>query len=260
MKYGLIRKFAGAIERNVQETERGSIPTFNDLSSEMVAEARGVHRAGGRLAACSYLLFFVREQSDGDAESFCEEVIERGADASTWNIRDCLVSVVETDREGVTLSVDRYISALDGIEGERWFFARPLDVSNRGILMAGPGPGVLVRSVRYWTRLNAPTATDVHVRRIALDHDCSVERIPDGQIDGAIRRWIASTAAWWTREYLLTEGQHAAVEGIIAAYPEPITPSVDGMIALRALVQEARSGDSRWPGQVGFIGPDDWYR
>jgi hypothetical protein len=50
------------------------------------------------------------------------------------------------------------------------------------------------------------------------------------------------------------------VEGIIGAYPSPVTPSADGLVALRALVREARSADPRWPRQVGYIGPDDWYR
>ena len=76
----------------------------------------------------------------------------------------------------------------------------------------------------------------------------------------AIRRWMATCAAWWARDYLTAEGPRATVEGIVAAYPEPVTPSADGLIALAALVREARSGDPRWPGQVGFIGPDDWYR
>ena len=58
----------------------------------------------------------------------------------------------------------------------------------------------------------------------------------------------------------MAEGRCATVESIIAAYPSPIVPSPDGMIALRALVQEAQLDDPRWPREVGFIGPEEWYR
>jgi len=260
MRYGSIRKFAWAIERNVQETERGSIPTFNDLSPEMVAEVRAVRKVGGPMAASSYLLFFVREQSDGDADSFCEEVIDGGADVASWRTGDRLVGVAEWDRVALRLSVVEYISILEGIAGDRWYRSRLTSHSKEEIPVSDMGPGMLIRGMRYWTKLDVPKPSNL-IRIVAIGsmHEV-VERVPDADIDAAIRRWMASTAAWWTEKYLLSEGPRATVDGILAAYPEPVTPSVDGMIALRALVQEARSGDSRWPGQVGFIGPDDWYR
>lgn len=88
-----------------------------------------------------------------------------------------------------------------------------------------------------------------------------VELVSDERLDVEIRRWMASTAAWWANKYLTAEGPRSTLEGIVTtAYPGAVEPSADGLIAIRALVLEARSGDPRWPSQVGFIGPDEWYR
>jgi len=216
-----------------------------------------VLKRGGPLPAVEYLGFFVAEQDSGDVMDFCEEVVKGGSDAATWRISDCLVGVVEERRAGIGLTIERYIAALDGVAGERWFRLRQDDVPLWDRL-PDVGPGTLIRGMRYWTPFDVPNR-DAPIRRLRLDA-LEVDRVPDGDIDVAIRRWMATCAAWWARDYLLGEGPRATVAGIVAAYPEPVTPSADGLIALAALVREARSGDPRWLGQVGFIGPDDWYR
>lgn len=257
---GAIHRFAELIERPIQESDRSSIATFNDLPPQMLQEARLVRKQGGRFPACEYLRFFVDKQDGGDAESFCEEVLEDGADAATWRIEDCLIGVVEQQREGLGLTVDGYIAGFDGVEGERWFRDCFLGGRPDEIPISSVGPGVLIRAVHYWTPLAIPKRKP-SLRVCVIDPKyCIVERIPDSEIAVAIRRWMATLAAWWTRDYLMADAPRATVEGILGAYPVPVTPSADGLVALRALVQEARSGDPRWPGQVGYIGPDAWYR
>ena len=255
-----IRRFADVLGRAVSETERGSIPTFNDMPPSGVEEARLVRLRGGRISARDYLRFFVKTQREHDADSFCEDVLEGGADAKTWRIEDCVVGVVEARCEGISLTVEQYVSALDGIQGERWFRTERTDLSAGSIPMSQAGPGTLIREMHYWSTLSMPNPA-ASIQRLAIDPSCTaVRKVPDGSLELTIRRWMSSVAAWWSSKYLLTNAMDANVEGVLAAYPEQVTPSLDGLVAIRALVREARSGDPRWPSQVGFIGPDEWYR
>jgi hypothetical protein len=255
-----ISRVSSALGREVLESERGMIKTFNDLTPDMLAKAREIRRTRGRLDTSDYLRFFVATHSDSDAEAFCEEVIENGEDASTWKFADCLCGGYEFEHKIVTQTVTQYRRSFDGLEGERWFTTRAITTGGGGIPIAETGPGLIFRDTRYHTQFAKPHG-DVALRYVAISPKYeTVERIEENDLDVEIRRWMASTAAWWANKYLLAEGARSTVEGVIAAYPEPITPSPDGMIAVQALVQEVRSGDPRWPGQVGFIGPDSWYR
>jgi hypothetical protein len=257
---GVPRRFAEFVEREVRESERNSVPTLNDLPPWMVEEAKLVWRRGRLIPALDYLHFFVDGQDTADVMAFCEEVIAGGAEAATWRIADCLVGVAEKAREAITYTIENYLATLNGVAGERWFRSRRKDECLQVFSPAGTGPGTLIRAMRYWTPFEVPNI-DAPIRRLAIDPALgSVERVPDGEMDIEIRRWMASAAAWWARDYLGAEAPHATVEGIVAAYTEPAVPSADGLVALRALVREARLGDPRWPGQAGFIGPDGWYR
>jgi hypothetical protein len=254
-----ISRVAEYITRAVTESERGFVATFNDIGADMLEELRSIRRRAGRIPTCDYLGFFVATRGDGDAESFCEEVVEGGAAASTWRIADRLIGGHEHQREGVSLTVDHYLDGMEGIQGERWHQLAPNSYAGNDIGTPDLGPGVLIRDTRYWTSIRIPNQRP-WVQGLILPAKDQLLHIANDQIDVAVRRWMATTAAWWTKEYLMAQGPRATVEGVIAAYPEPVTPSADGLVAIRALVREAQAGDPRWPSHVGFIGPDEWYR
>ncbi|HEX4417469.1 MAG TPA: hypothetical protein VH165_06190 [Kofleriaceae bacterium] len=255
-----LRRLAEYLDRPVHEAERGSIATFNDLPPTMVEEVKAIRSRGGRLPACDYLAFFVATHDGCDVEDFCEEVLEGGAEVATWHIRDCLVGVAERHREGISLTVERYLAILDPMPGERWYRVDALHPHDDKFPVPGTGPGTLMRDTHYWTSIDMEKPYPPIHRLIISPERLTVSRIPAENIDVEIRRWMASVAAWWASEYLLAEGDRATAEGVLAAYQERVEPSADGLIAIRALVREARLGHPRWPGQSGYIGPDDWYR
>ena len=260
MRIARASRVSDALGRQVDETERASVGTFNELSVAMVAEARHIRNTRGRLDTCEYLSFFVGAQHEGDAEAFCEDVIENGQAAATWRIADLLCGGHELRREGIRWTTSEYRSSFEGLTGERWFRTISAIEKYDRIPPADTGPGVVYRGTRYWTqRQHAPGP--VPLRYTVIDSTYEViERVSEEQLDIQIRRWMTSTAAWWANKYLTSEGPRATLEGVITAYPGAVEPSADGLVAIRALVREAKSGDPRWPGQVGFIGPDEWYR
>lgn len=257
---GLIHRFSSALDRSIEESQRNSIATFNDLSPQVLQEVRTVLRRGGPLAACEYLRFFVEIQNNGDAEAFCEEVVEGNAEAATWRTADCLLGVAETGHEGIGLSVSDYVAHLKDAPGELWFRSRRTACAQDEFPLPSVGPGAVVRNMRYWTPAGMANMAPP-LRLVEIDpRGRTIERIQEVCVDTEIRRWMATLAAWWARHYLLSHSRDASVDGIVSSYPKSVAPSSDGVIAMEALIKEARLGDSRWPREAGFIGPNAWYR
>ena len=146
-------RVAEALGREVHDSERGMIESFNDLPAAMVAEARQIRSTRGRYDTCDYLNFFVATHRQGDAETFCEDVVENGQDAAAWGIADLLCGGYELRREGITWTVAEYRAAFQGLTGERWFRTRSIIDRDGGIRLAENGPGALLRDTRYWTQL-----------------------------------------------------------------------------------------------------------
>jgi hypothetical protein len=256
----LVRRLAEFVDREIHISEWHSIPTLNHMPPNLLEEARTVWKRGRLIPTLRYLQFFVDNERRGDFMTFAEDVVAGGKDVATWGTANCFVGVVEHERSDITLTIDEYIATLDGVAGERWFRLRETGGDSRDFPALTAGPGTRLQGMRYWMRSD-DVPSPPSIRRIRMWwSSLEAKRIPDGELDVAIRRWMAASAACCTRDYLRIEAQGATVEGVLAALRTPVAPSIDGVVALRALVQEARSGDPRWPGQVGYIGPDAWYR
>jgi hypothetical protein len=243
------------VKRDVPNSERGTIATLNDLPTWMVDEAREIARES-RLAAVRYLRFYVATQHSSSAEDFVEDVLLRGDDARTWEIRDCILVPNEFGRIGA-FEIAPYLGALATIEGERWFRIKPRLTDHLSDFTPGM-IGVVQRRSRYWH--NTPPG----ITRCPLAGGSDAEFVMPEQLDSCIRRWIAHRLAWWAREYLEQDRAQATGNRIIQAASEPQRgpATADVQLAASALAREARTyADSPvFPQQAGFLGPDDWYQ
>jgi hypothetical protein len=240
-------------KRQITPSDQGSIPTLNDLPAWMVDEARAI-ASESRLSAVRYLRFYVARHYLSSAEDFVEDVLEKGQDAATWQIRDCLCFPME--RTYTTALEIQYLDILADEEGERWFRMklRPTDDPSSWT----PGAvGVLKRNVRYWHQLSDA----VGAYSVAAD---DIEPVAPADLPGCVRRWIAHRIAWWTRSYLQRHPDTITGADLITAVPDadPTRVTPDAWIAASALAREAAAFGSspQFPHQAGFLGPDEWYQ
>lgn len=240
------------IKRDILESERGTVSTFNELPAWMVEEARMVARES-LVSAGRYLRFFVARDHASHAEDFIEEVLLKGEDAGTWRIQDCLV-IPDEPIETTALEM-HYVDSFQGMPGERWFRAKLKPTDDEYDYIPGV-VGIVLRKTRYWGQV--PPGF-VRFRFAGPD---DIEVVPPDRLESSVRRWIARRLAWWARAGL----RRPAVTGdeLIAAVPEVdlsrVTP--DARIAAAALAREAQAfGDSpSFPQQAGFLGPEEWYQ
>jgi len=242
------------VQRDVPNSERGTIATLNDLPGWMVEEARAIARES-RLGAVRYLRFFVATQHVSSAEDFVEDVLLAGQDAAAWKVRDCIF-VPDEPSQLRTVGVARYVDALAALEGERWFRVVPGSADHLSDSLPGV-VGLVQRNTRYWH------VTPVGITRCPLAGSADIESVAPTQLESSIRRWIAHRLAWWARDYLGQNRADATGDGIIqAASDGDMTPvTADARIAADALAREAVAyGDSAdFPRRAGFLGPDAWY-
>src|SRR5205823_13317031 len=93
--------------RPVSESERGTIPTLNDVPEWLIDELRGRIGQIGALRAGCCLEFFVAVAGAAEANSFSHEVVAGRADPGRWGIGDALYlpRVVRASWEGM-LAID----------------------------------------------------------------------------------------------------------------------------------------------------------
>jgi hypothetical protein len=250
------------VKRDVSHSERRSIPTFNDLPDWMVEEARAIARVS-RSSAARYLVFFVAARDAASVEDFTEDVLFKGQDAKTWNIRDCICCPMElvctTPSEIPSALEIRYLEMLANEEGERWFRIKPKPTDHLWSWSSG-AVGVLKRNLPYWQQ-RRPISDLVGNYPVAVE---DLEPIPPGHLDSSVRRWIARRLAWSAHAYLQQHRSTVTSDDLIAAVPEVDLARVtsDARIAAGALAREAHAfGDSpSFPQQAGFLGPEAWYR
>src|ERR1051325_2829221 len=242
------------VTRDVPESERGTIATLNDLPEWMVTEARAIARES-RLAAVRYLKFYVATDYALDAPDFVEDVLRRGDDARTWNIRDCICIPYEPTR--TTAAEIHYMDTLEHVEGERWFRVKPRSTDDHWSHAPG-AVGVVLRNTRYWER------SQHGITRYMFSRPDDIETVSLDQLASSIRRWIAHRLAWWTNSYLKQARSDVTGGDIIAAVPDVnlqrVTP--DARIAAGALARETLMyrGSPGFPQQAGFLGPEEWYQ
>lgn len=242
------------VTRDVPDSERGTIATLNDLPDWMVAEARLIARES-RLAALRYLKFYVAEEYATDAPDFVEDVLRKGQDARTWNIRDCICIPYEPTR--LTALEINYLDVLAQVRGERWFRVRPKPTDHPSSHIPG-AVGVVLRNTRYWEKCERD------VTRYMFSPADALEAVPVDRVKSTIRRWIAHRLAWWTTDFIRQAALDVTGDDIIAAVPGVNMQRVtaDARIAAAALAREAiiHRGSPHFPQQAGFLGPEKWYQ
>lgn len=230
------------------------VPTLNDITPTMLDDLRRL----SPLCVNAYLRFHLREGSEHVFDEFTRDVIRGHMDSKTWGYRDVLVLVPEDDRgQALTMSVEQLRAIFAGIEGKRWAcFAvkNPHQVKHGAGASAWGAPGVLVHHVPYFWASPRKEAV-VHVTSPLWE----INDIPETGLVVAFRRWIALRVSWWAKFRSIelssaTPGQVAEAIGV-----DFDRVSADGLVALTALIREARGPFDPDKDVRGYTGPDEWF-
>jgi hypothetical protein len=230
---------------------RNSVPTLNDITSEMLLELRQLPPD----TVNTYLRFHLRPGSETAFEDFTRDVIRGEIDPRTWGYCDRLALVDERDRgAALMMSADQLRETLSAVEGERWarYSVEDAREVNRIAYASWGAPGVLVRHAPYWW---TPPRKEVmgHLGMRA------VEAVSEAGFVVAFRRWIAFRVSWWVRFRDLELATASARQVVEAIGVDMDRVSADGMIALSALLREAQSAFDPDTQVRGYIGPDEWF-
>lgn len=218
-------------------------PTLNDLGDEPLRELREL-AATSRGRATSRLERMVPDVPLGTIADFMDQVVLGGADAATWGRGDRLCVPDLPPRLLLAQPVEAILAPLAAVDGRRWL-RMPARASEWDWSPFCGGPGVLVADAPYWwSGPDAANWTDA----AAID----LEEI--GDLEVAVRRWIASRAAFDLRAATLPDTPAAIAAAVGAAGLSP-----DGEVALAGLLRE-RGLDGAADRAPGFRGPDEWYR
>ncbi|TMQ19031.1 MAG: hypothetical protein E6J90_04890 [Deltaproteobacteria bacterium] len=242
------------IKRDIEASDRGTIATLNDLPAWMIHEARAIARES-LVCAVRYLRFYVSSDYSHRADDFIEDVLLKGQDARTWNIRDCICIPYEPTQ--TTALEVHYEETLAQVDGERWFRVKPKPSDHPSNHIPG-AVGVVLRNTRYWEH------SQQHISRFMFSRPDDLEAVPIRRLASSIRRWIAHRLAWWATGFLKEARFAATGDEIIAAVPEVNMERVtdDARIAAAALAREVivYRGSPHFPQQAGFLGPEEWYQ
>lgn len=243
------------LQREFDPSEFRSTPTLNDVPGWMIEELRVLAREADVLVY-SYLSYHLKIDHWGFDE-FLRDVVRGTADPKTWGYKDCFVHIAEGGvDELLAMTVELIKAELEDVPGDRWFteaFHEPLRANNPHPLPPAGPPGVLVRQVPYWWRAPRKTLQTL----IILPEHLLVTRIPESGIGIAHRRWVASEIGRMGQRLDLSSID--APQLLEAFEVEPSQVSEDGLIALTALLREARLPFDPTVQVRGYIGPDEWY-
>ncbi|MBX3155261.1 MAG: hypothetical protein KF773_04620 [Deltaproteobacteria bacterium] len=235
---GRYQCYRAIVGRELEESERGSIETVNDVTEEVLGVMRAMWKLD-RNATVSFVYFIVEAIGLGDATSFVEDVVVGGRDAATWRVADWVVSprYAMPPAEVTTPFFDSF----EGIEGERWYRVTADD--DRGVV------GVLRRNAKY----ARPARLDYRSVR-------ACEYVDPSRVLIAHRRWLARRLGGWARADVLAPG--ATIDSVLAKVPglvDVANVTDDARIAAAALIREAALDAPTFVRDRGFLGPDGWY-
>ena len=245
------------LERTVGESERASIRNLNEVPDPLLQTMRASPRPIIWMRAPRVLRFFVAVINEEQALSFADEVIAKGDSATGWRNGCALYFQSYSSRDAHSVVVADLKASLEKVAGER-FFCR------RGERLKGT-IGVLVRNHRYWhcTPFRNHEQENESYGVIHAIPGEDLVKIEERDFECEMRRRMATDISVYTR---LASTSECSVDSVIAGLRQhpgigaTAIPSNDGLISIRALVKEARSGSPDFPLRAGFIGPDDWYR
>jgi hypothetical protein len=245
-----IRKLEEELGRNLLLAQHHSVATLNDITDTMLDELRRTSPE----TVTTYLKFHLREDNEGAFEDFVRDVVRGGMDPRTWGFRDVVALVGEDVRGGaLTMSAAQVQALLSCVDGERWVRYSVQDVRRaRGGDSGWGAPGVLVRHAPYWWE-----PSDARVSKYLGAE--GIDRFTDHEFVITFRRWQASRASWWAKfkdVNIATASPRQIAEAIGV---DMHSVSVDGEIALAALIREAQLPFDTDRQARGFIGPDEWF-
>jgi hypothetical protein len=248
----MITRLETQLGRALDRERHHAVATLNDVTPDMLEDLR---RIGPELVN-TYLKYHLAEGSEPAFEDFTRDVIRDGKDPEGWGFRDVLAILKEkTKGAALAMTVEGTRAALAAIEGERWL-RLSLDgasEANRRAADSGRGaPGVLVRGAPYWWAAR-------HLEVSSYFVSTPMDPISDAGFAVALRRWIALRAAWWAMHARvdLATSTPAQVGAAIGVAPDSV--SVDGAIALTALLREARLAFDPATQLRGYVAPDAWF-
>jgi hypothetical protein len=271
------------LERPVSESERGSIPTLNDVGGELLETLRGWPRPYAMLYGPHCLEFFVAEhegvnwmQIEGRflREQFVEDIYDRKAEPAEWKRGPAFFGLDRIMFELQSVDVASVISDLATVPGDRYY-----QMVYAGGTLAEIG--VIFADYRYWMTPNK-SAPHVGPGRIV---DLSkmelrskdgkpmpeIRYVPESDLPVALRRWqalmfqrIAGEDYWAagnpTAESLAHRLMHFDQLGRPKENLGEHQPTADALIAMRALIAEYRLNSPDFAQRAGALGPDEWYR
>lgn len=242
-----MKAFERALGRWVDESLCDSVPTFNDLPGEFVAEATRLAAQNAGLAAL-FLDFLVRRSNYDFACQFAREVCQqKSVTASEWGWRDVLCALAVHIPDLLVQDRDVLIAPFGVLDGERWL-RMPL-LPERGTSRWVVAPCILMRDQPYWWMPGDELTT------LTLSIGPPPEPVPD--FDVAWRRWLASEVGIELRRAGAVDGATsvAAAVGKLGIAVEAL--SDDARIAVAGLLQTEWATDESVP--PGFHGPDSLY-
>lgn len=249
----LIEEYMG---RSVNEAERASVPTLNDVDGELLATLRAWPRPRAFMWGPRCLRFFVHRSEGADLVGFIEAVHDGSVEPAHWERGDMFFSLLGGPylHEIYTIGVSDVISDLAGIAGSRYYRR-----SSAGSL------GVLFPDFRYWMNPNASAPHTGRGRAGVLEH------LGEAELPIALRRWQAARISWYagptywaagnpTVESLTHQITHFFPYGRPKENAGVPNLSVDAVIAMRALIAEFNLKSPEFEERAGTLGPDEWYR
>lgn len=214
--------------------------SLNDIPDAVVAVAR---RLSPDRRAISFISAYLKEDQERSVAWFVQDVVRGTETAATWGRSRFLVPAVSF-ADQVTLPRDKLLACV-GANPELRVVPK-LSSWKAGISWVG-------------SPLLAELQADY---RVPLPHGCEdlskPQTEPIGDVDVAVRRWIAARIAGVVFNKL---GMNFADAAKVAAEYAPLSSwTHDAQVALAALVRESQMYYPDHPEPPGFRGPDEWFR
>ena len=224
----------------------GSISNLTQVPEHFIQVARQLDR----ITSYVFLRYLTAPAEHRYLPAFIEEIVGGKQAIATWGIGQMLLPSFAA-AELVSREVSAILAAVKPRPGEKWVQVRPTRRKwDNGVQSAG-SPGIFRPELDYRYRSGAADCVAAYIPKPG-----AVQDIDDAVL--ATRRWIASRFAaaaadkgvlgvLWEPDELI----HATMPGTI--------PSLDSLIAIKALVAEEKAYPKDGESVPGFRGPTDWF-
>lgn len=234
------------IGRRLQESERGSVASLNDLAQVLIGEARRLPWPLAHL----FVRYYVRPEARSLLPQFVDEVVFGSVPVAEW-LRGRILAPDFTLQELISIDVRSVLDVLGPREGDKWRRIRP-DRLRWEANEEWMGAPAIVRP-----ELDYRYVAGQHVLDFRLGYGFDLEDVDD--ISVSTRRWMASrfaAAAWRHGVFGIPRSLNELIS-VLKLGPE--NPSEDALLSFQALLAEEQIGPLEDTAVPGFRGPDEWY-